>query len=166
MTQHLILGGARSGKSSYAEQCALNLSSTPVYIATATAEDKEMRARIARHQSDRAKVWRLIEEPLDLASAINNINDKSVVLVDCLSLWLSNCLHADIWQQHKTEFLKQISSTQHDLILVSNEVGMGVVPMGELSRQFVDQAGWLHQALAEHCDAVTLIIAGLPQKLK
>ena len=94
MTQHLILGGARSGKSSYAEQCALNLSSTPVYIATATAEDKEMRARIARHQSDRAKVWRLIEEPLDLASAINNINDKSSGrLLKPVAFKLSTCRH-------------------------------------------------------------------------
>ena len=166
MTHHLILGGARSGKSSYAEQCALRLSKTPIYIATATAGDKEMQARIDKHQSDRSDAWLLIEEPIQLARTISKLSQDRVIIVDCLTLWLSNCLHAGNWQAQRNDFIKQIESWQHDLFLVSNEVGMGIVPMGELSRKFVDEAGWLHQTLARHCHQVTQVIAGLPQKLK
>ena len=166
MNHHLILGGARSGKSTYAEQCALSLSENPIYIATAQAGDEEMQTRIKKHQDDRSAHWQLIEEPLELAESIANIKQQSVILVDCLTLWLSNCLHEQCWQKQQKAFLEQINLSQHQLILVSNEVGLGVIPMGALSRQFVDQSGWLHQTLAQHCERVTQVIAGLPQKLK
>ena len=166
MTHHLVLGGARSGKSSYAEQCALRLSANPIYIATADAGDNEMVARIAKHKNDRSNAWHIIEEPLRLAEVINSVKQPNVIMIDCLTLWLSNCLHKESWQSHKDDFLETIKLSKHKLILVSNEVGMGIVPMGALSRQFVDEIGWLHQTLAQHCDNVTQVVAGLPQKLK
>ena len=146
MTHHLILGGARSGKSRFAEKCALALSNKPIYLATGTAQDTEMQNRISRHQTDRAssqKNWALIEEPLDIARSIESPSQQSVILIDCLTMWLSNCLSLesgwDIWQTNKEAFLETIKSSHHDLIFVSNEVGMGIIPMGQLSRQFVDE---------------------------
>ncbi|WP_235839690.1 bifunctional adenosylcobinamide kinase/adenosylcobinamide-phosphate guanylyltransferase [Cognaticolwellia mytili] len=188
----LIIGGARSGKSALAERYA-KLSNLPViYIATAQAFDSEMQQRIAQHQADRPDHWLLIESPLFLAktiaSAIENNQQDICILVDCLTLWLSNSLckpnvevghtsecNLDYWQQEKQQFLIQLESIKQqagngqkrvEIILVSNEVGHGIVPMGELSRQFVDQAGWLHQAIASIADNVEFVMAGLPLTLK
>jgi len=173
---HLILGGARSGKSSYAErlvrELALNNNKELVYLATATAKDDEMAARIQRHQRDRSKEsWRLIEEPLDLASVLRESTQAQCILIDCLTLWLSNCLHelpehGDQWVERKRAFLTALGDCPSDVVMVTNDVGSGIVPVGELSRRFVDEAGWLHQRLAEHCEHVTLVIAGLANKLK
>ena len=170
---NLIIGGARSGKSRLAEQRARQSGTEQVYIATATAGDTEMAERIARHQKDRAQHgWETIEEPHDLAlSLAANTDNNQSVLVDCLTLWLSNCLHAGNWRQQKVrfiEFLEGFSQRESDarIILVTNETGLGVVPMGELSRQFVDEAGFLHQEIAAISDQVTLVVAGLPTELK
>ena len=174
---HLILGGARSGKSSFAETRAEQLalsekSATPgtrlVYIATATAEDNEMKHRIEQHQRSRSQFWIVIEEQIKLTDVLKGITEPSVILVDCLTLWLSNCLHDDeaVWKQQKNQLLSYLPNTKHDLIFVSNEVGHGIVPLGKLSRTFVDESGWLHQSLASICTEVTMVIAGLPQKLK
>jgi len=183
----LIIGGARSGKSALAEQVA-KASNWPItYIATAQALDEEMLQRISQHQADRPEHWALVEAPLQLANAIDstlaNSKQGSCILVDCLTLWLSNSLcqaNADsvarvagnlaYWQQEQQQFLTLLEKIQQqdniDLILVSNEVGHGIVPMGELSRQFVDQAGWLHQAIARLADRVEFVMAGLPLTLK
>jgi len=179
---HLILGGARSGKSTYAENCAidafsnnqlaqqsseqLNNQAKLIYLATATAGDNEMSERIRHHQERRNADWQLIEEPLDLANIINNANSNTTILVDCLTLWLSNCLHREVWLQQRTDLLNALTETTANIIMVSNEVGSGIVPMGELSRQFVDESGWLHQQIASIADKVDLVVAGLPLSLK
>ncbi|MBX2808348.1 MAG: bifunctional adenosylcobinamide kinase/adenosylcobinamide-phosphate guanylyltransferase [Cellvibrionaceae bacterium] len=169
--KHLILGGARSGKSRYAEQQAQSLSETSqrqvVYIATATAGDGEMAARIEAHQQRRPRVWQLIEAPVQLADVVMQFSSPhDCLLIDCLSLWLSNCLHQQQWALQRDNFIKALAQTQATVFLVSNEVGSGIVPMGELSRQFVDESGRLHQQLAACCDRVSLVVAGLPLALK
>ena len=175
--KHLILGGARSGKSSYAEKLVLELAQehnkASVYVATATAQDQEMAERIQRHQRDRStNQWQLIEEPIELATVLNNAKPEQCLLIDCLTLWLSNCLLDDSkmaapnWSERKNVFLESLQKSPADVVLVSNEVGSGIVPMGELSRRFVDEAGWLHQRLAEQCHHVTQVIAGLSKPLK
>lgn len=166
---HLILGGARSGKSTYAEKTAIELAGNRrkrVYIATASAGDSEMSERIQQHQQRRDEEWHLVEEPIELATQICRLNAGDVVLVDCLTLWLSNCLHQECWPTQRDALIDTLSTTEANIIMVSNEVGSGIVPMGELSRQFVDHSGWLHQALAERCDTVTLVVAGLAMPLK
>lgn len=170
--KHLVLGGARSGKSTFAEGLALELhkqendTNTLIYIATATAGDSEMSNRIQQHQSRRNDQWQTIEEPLELAQTLLSCPADSTILVDCLTLWLSNCLYHDNWNSHKTQLLDAIPNISAKVIFVSNEVGSGIVPMGELSRQFVDESGWMHQRLAELCSDVSLIVAGLPLALK
>ena len=167
----LIAGGARSGKSSYALKRAEEARGDHIFIATATAthDDAEMASRIARHKAERGDSWGLVEEPLDVAAAIGRCGENQIVLVDCLTLWLTNWLCAnegDHWKRQKTAFLEQLKSTQADIFLVTNEVGMGVVPMGQLSRDFVDEAGWLHQDIAAIADRVTMVTFGLPTVLK
>lgn len=163
----LILGGARSGKSSLAEQRALHSGLECVYVATATADDSEMRERIAHHQLRRDTGWTLVEEPVALADSLQNQHDSGrCIVVDCLTLWLSNCLHHQCWRHESERLLEVLPSLSGHIILVSNETGLGVVPMGELSRQFVDEAGFLHQRLATLCQQVTLTVAGLPLSLK
>lgn len=170
--KHLVLGGARSGKSTFAENLALEqltLKKTDkpiIYIATATADDTEMSDRIQQHQSRREQQWQTVEEPIYLANALAKCPSESIILVDCLTLWLSNCLHKNNWELQKTKFLETIATLNSTIILVSNEVGSGIVPMGELSRQFVDESGWLHQRLAQQCTDVSLIVAGLASPLK
>lgn len=181
---HLILGGARSGKSSLAEKCAAQLNLPVTYIATAPALDKEMQKRIAIHQQDRPEQWQTVESPLNLAAAIdeqinealNNtspLSNGQCILIDCLTLWLTNCLcdhDLAYFEQEKQQLLITLANSQkqHNLhiFLVSNEVGHGIVPMGNLSREFVDQAGWLHQAIAKIADKVDFVMAGLPLTLK
>ena len=171
MNKHLILGGARSGKSYYAEQqaltCAKNNKQQCWYIATATIGDHEMQRRVEQHQHNRDSQWRLVEEPLDLAQVIQqHASKKDCLLIDCLTLWLTNALTQQQWMQRKKDFLEALVGSQASIFMVSNEVGSGIVPLGELSRQFVDESGWLHQELATLCDDVTLVVAGLPVNLK
>lgn len=165
--KHLVLGGARSGKSRFAEQRALNLQQPCFYVATGWAGDDEMSQRIAMHQQQRNKHWQLVEEPLSLATALQNMDGRDhIILVDCLTLWLSNTLQHEQWPQQKQALFNVLPQLQADIIFVSNEVGSGIVPLGELSRTFVDQAGWLNQTLAQVCERVTLVVAGLELHLK
>ncbi len=168
--KQLILGGARSGKSRYAEQQATSSNKQVYYIATATADDGEMQQRIALHQQQRPAHWQLIEEPMNLSATLKAYNSTEYcLLVDCLTLWLSNCLAYDsveYLQNQQNDLLETLKQIKSDVIFVSNEVGQGIVPMGELTRTFVDEAGQMHQQLAQVCDQVTFIVAGLPQILK
>jgi adenosylcobinamide kinase/adenosylcobinamide-phosphate guanylyltransferase len=173
---HLVLGGARSGKSRYAEQAAhaafvqttklKQINRSLIYLATATAGDDEMKSRITHHQQRRGPEWQLFEEPLDLAQVVDNATSETTILIDCLTLWLSNCLHNDCWPELRTKFLTSLEHSSGNIIMVSNEVGSGIVPMGELSRQFVDESGWLHQQIAKIASDVTLVVAGLEMPLK
>lgn len=177
---HFILGGARSGKSRFAEQQTLELSvkqgKKTVYIATATAIDAEMDSRIIKHQHDRGDSWQLIECPLALAETLTDLDNNNVYLLDCLTLWLNNQLYAvheenrDQQAQHlQTEIDKlatRLASVNADIIIVSNEVGLGVIPMGESTRLYVDYCGWLNQKVAELSDKVTLVTAGIPLCIK
>lgn len=168
--QTLVLGGARSGKSRFAEQLALSSQKPVIYLATANAGDTEMQARIDRHKSERSRRWQLVEEPLALADALlAHSNEHNCILVDCLTLWLSNCLcqHGEkFWLAQQASLLEALERLPGQVIFVSNEVGHGIVPLGELSRQFVDHSGWLHQALAQRVARVEFMIAGLAQTLK
>ena len=166
----LILGGARSGKSALAERLALESGKEVVYIATAQAHDAEMAARIAHHRDRRPAHWQSVEEPLALAGALRAYaRPDRCVLVDCLTLWLSNLLGDTDDQRLGREYeglLEVLPALPGELLFVSNEVGLGVVPMGELTRRFVDEAGRLHQALAARCERVLFVAAGLPLPLK
>lgn len=167
--KQLILGGVRSGKSGLAEQLCSDSDKQVIYIATATAGDDEMTKRIARHRADRPSQWPTVEEPIALAEALASYNDeKYCLMVDCLTLWLTNNLLAEVdcWQQQKQALLTLLDDFKGDIIFVSNEVGLGIVPLGELSRRFSDEAGWLHQALAKKCQRVIFVVAGLPQVFK
>ncbi len=170
---HLILGGARSGKSSYAENLAKLCGKEVVYVATATADDKEMKDRILNHKNGRSNEWSLIEEPFLLSSVVNEFFSKDkAILIDCLTLWLSNWLCKNIdsqksnWDEECDNFIGSLKETTNTIFIVSNEVGSGIVPMGELSREFSDKAGWLNQSVAMVADMVTLVVAGLPLELK
>lgn len=204
---HLVLGGARSGKSRYGEALVRQytaLGFDACYVATAQALDDEMATRIAKHQAGRSDdgiEWQLFEESLALTALLKQLAKPGrVILVDCLTLWLTNQLLAsnvDIddepaptewnatdfatstfavstsddkahasWQAEKTAFVDSLVELEGVVILISNEVGSGIVPLGELSRQFVDEAGWLNQAVATLADNVTLVVAGLPLALK
>lgn len=168
--RELILGGVRSGKSALAEQRAIESGLPVTYIATATAGDAEMAARIAHHQQQRPAEWQVVEEPLSLASVLQtHAAADHCILVDCLTLWLTNLLLADelsLFEQERDALLELLPSLPGHTILVSNEVGLGIVPLGELSRRFADEAGRLHQQLAARCERVTFVAAGLPLTLK
>lgn len=167
----LYLGGARSGKSRLAEQRAQASGLEKVYIATATAEDGEMVERIAHHQDQRQHAgWLSVEEPLALARVLKQYASPSrCILVDCLTLWLSNQLFSKEGEglaEAKTSLLALLAELPGHIILVSNEVGQGIVPIGEINRRFVDESGRLHQQIAELADRVVLVTAGLEQILK
>jgi adenosylcobinamide kinase/adenosylcobinamide-phosphate guanylyltransferase len=166
----LILGGARSGKSALAERLAFASGRAVVYVATAQARDGEMAERIAHHRARRPAEWLCVEEPLALADALHrHARADRCVLVDCLTLWLSNLLgdaEPARFQRERAALLDTLPTLPGDILLVSNEVGQGIVPMGELSRRFVDEAGRLHQALAQTCERVFFVVAGLPLALK
>lgn len=164
----LVLGGARSGKSRLAEGLAHETGLKRIYLATATAGDDEMRARIAHHRSQRSDAWRTIEEPLELVEALaRQAGDDRVILVDCLTLWLSNLMHAarDVAAeaQRLTDWLRTPPGA---VILVSNEVGLGLVPDTPLGRDFRDAQGRLNQAIAASVSDVVFVAAGLPLWLK
>ncbi|EOQ69400.1 bifunctional adenosylcobinamide kinase/adenosylcobinamide-phosphate guanylyltransferase [Acinetobacter pittii] len=166
----LILGGARSGKSRLAEQTAISMQLAVTYVATAQALDPEMQNRIVHHQNQRPLHWSLVEEPLLLAKALQKIDSPNqIILVDCLTLWLTNLLLLDdqsVQQRECEQLLKVLPTLQSEIILVSNETGLGVVPLGEISRRFVDEAGRLHQALGQIADKVVFCVAGFPMILK
>jgi adenosylcobinamide kinase/adenosylcobinamide-phosphate guanylyltransferase len=172
--KYLILGGARSGKSSYAESLATNIESllkSVVYVATATANDSEMKHRIEHHQNTRPSHWRLVEEPYYLSKVVeDNNSEKCILLIDCMTLYVTNWLCRDkkleLWQQEKNQFLKALAFSKATIFIVSNEVGSGIIPLGELTRSFVDEAGWLNQALGKISQQVILVVAGLPLSLK
>jgi adenosylcobinamide kinase/adenosylcobinamide-phosphate guanylyltransferase len=172
----LILGGARSGKSRFAEELVLRSKLKAVYIATATANDPEMEARIKHHQKQRGNQWQNIEEPIEIIQKLQQtVSNKNFVLVDCLTLWLTNLLLGNEQEKQNkvidveqkiNELCHVLKDLEGDVIFVSNEVGLGIVPMGELSRQFCDLAGQLHQRLAKQCDQVIFMVAGIPQTIK
>lgn len=165
----LILGGARSGKSRLAEQRALESGLEVTYVATATAGDDEMAIRIAHHQRQRPSQWSLLEEPLSLAAVLEqHASGGRCLLVDCLTLWVSNLLgeNNERCDMEIEKLLRLLPNLEGEIILVSNEVGLGIVPLGEQTRRFVDEVGRLHQQLATLCGRVTLVAAGLPLTLK
>ena len=164
----LILGGARSGKSRYAEDTALGLQLRPIYVATGAAGDVEMAVRVAAHQARRDRRWQTIEEPLDVAQVLaRESTAESVILIDCLTLWLSNLMAAgrDI-AGARDGLLAALAAAPGPVIMVSNEVGLGIVPMNPLTRQFRDEAGYLHQAVAALAAQVVFMAAGLPLVMK
>lgn len=166
----LILGGARSGKSRLAEQLAAASGPDVLYVATSQALDGELTERVALHRQRRPAHWRLVEEPLQLARVLrDNARTGRCLLVDCLTLWLTNLLMLEDAERlvlEREALLACLADLPGEIIFVSNETGMGIVPLGELTRRYVDEAGWLHQALAERCQRVVLVVAGLPLTLK
>jgi len=166
----LILGGARSGKSRFAERLAADSGLAVTYIATSQALDGEMTERIAHHRERRPAHWTLVEEPLQLARVLcEQAAAQRCLLVDCLTLWLTNLLMLDDaarLAEERNALLECLDGLPGRILLVSNETGLGVVPLGELTRRYVDEAGWLHQAVAERAQRVTFMVAGLPMTLK
>lgn len=170
MSATLILGGARSGKSALAERLAMASGREVIYLATGQAGDSEMAERIAQHRRRRPAQWTTVEEPRELARVLNGYaREDRCLLVDCLTLWLSHTLFdADpaCFARERAALLDVLPELPGEILLVSNEIGLGVVPMGEVSRRFVDEAGWLHQAVAALCPRVLFVAAGLPLALK
>lgn len=168
--KQLILGGARSGKSAIAERLATESGSEVLYIATATSGDGEMAERIEKHRERRPDHWLLAEEPLRLAETLKaQAREGRCILVDCLTLWLTNIMFMDEGRYFKNEMdalLETLPQLPGEIIMVSNEIGLGIVPMGEMSRQFQDESGLLHQNVAAISDRVVLTVAGLPHTLK
>ncbi|WP_434458035.1 bifunctional adenosylcobinamide kinase/adenosylcobinamide-phosphate guanylyltransferase [Stutzerimonas urumqiensis] len=166
----LILGGARSGKSRLAERLARESGLAVTYVATSQPLDTEMARRIEGHRARRPAAWQLVEEPLALAETLlAHAGGDRCLLVDCLTLWLTNLLLAEEparLSREREALLEALVTVPGRVLLVSNETGLGVVPMGELSRRYVDEAGWLHQAIAERADRVVFTVAGLPMVLK
>ena len=168
--QELILGGVRSGKSRLAEQRARDSGLRVVYIATAIAGgDPDIDHRIRQHRARRPSSWTVVEEPLALGQVLRaHASPQRCVVVECLTLWLTNllCAAPDQLERERRNLTDTLPALAGDIILVSNETGLGVVPLGVLSRRFVDASGELHQSLAAICDRVTLAVAGLPIPLK
>jgi len=187
MTIHLILGGARSGKSAYAEKLATDSGLPVTYIATAQIYDDEFKTRVQHHKDRRPKDWQIIEESHYLADATGLIHSSAglqanihegcrhdnCIIIDCLTLWLAQCICPECappegvnWSEQREKLLNTLPKLQGNIILVSNEVGMGIVPLGEINRQFQDEQGRLNQAVAAIADQVTFVAAGLPLHLK
>lgn len=177
----LVLGGARSGKSAFAERLAQASGKDVIYLATAQARDGEMATRIAHHRAQRPAGWPTVEEPIQLGAALlGQAAPGRLLLVDCLTLWLSNLMFAsgeqypevgDIvlpeqFHRERTHLLKALEEISCDVVLVSNEVGMGIVPYGAISRAFLDEAGRLNQAVAASVERAVFVAAGLPLYLK
>jgi adenosylcobinamide kinase/adenosylcobinamide-phosphate guanylyltransferase len=168
--KQLILGGVRSGKSRLAGQVALDSGLAVTYVATALSGDAEMQQRITRHRQCRPDDWTVLEAPYALAGCLKEQAGIDIcLLVDCLTAWLSNllCAEDDIrFEQEMAALLEVLPTLPGQIILVSNETSMGIIPLGELTRRFCDEAGLLHQTLARQCDRVVLSVAGLPHVLK
>ncbi len=170
----LVLGGTRSGKSRYAEKQAIASAKEVVYIATAKVSDGEMQQRIDLHRQQRLQHWKTVEESVHLAGTIKkHAQNNNYLLVDCLTLWLSNIMfdkNGEFQQQQleteKQALLDVLVDFSGHIILVTNELGLGLVAMDKMTRQFVDEAGLLHQQIAALSDKVVMVTAGLPQRLK
>ncbi len=163
-----VIGGARSGKSSFTLNEASKVQGQKAYIATAEALDEEMKARIEKHKKERGSEWDTHEEPIKISAVLSDIKNKySVIVLDCLTVWLSNIMQnrLDIENEIST-FVKSLEDSLCHVFIVSNEVGMGIVPDNELARRFRDLAGFLNQKVAEIADRVYLVTAGIPLKIK
>ena len=164
----LVLGGARSGKSGFAERMVLESGLAPVYVATGRIFDDEMGDRIAKHRQQRGDAWKTVEEPLDLEAVLaREARQGNAVLVDCLTLWITNLMmaEADIVAR-STELCRALDGVEGPVVLVSNEVGMGIVPENRMAREFRDHAGRLHQQIAALAAQVYFVAAGLPLRMK
>jgi adenosylcobinamide kinase/adenosylcobinamide-phosphate guanylyltransferase len=167
MTTILITGGARSGKSTRAEARARTFAGKPVYIATAEALDSEMSERIAKHRARRGSDWLERETPLELVAALVETDGGGARLVDCLTLWLSNLMHAERdWEKEALLLVEALRRQKSPVVLVTNEVGLGIVPDNALARRFRDAAGILNQMVARAADEVEFVVAGLPMRVK
>jgi adenosylcobinamide kinase/adenosylcobinamide-phosphate guanylyltransferase len=164
----LVLGGARSGKSAFAEQLVAGTGRTRHYVATGRAWDEEMRERIARHRLDRGEGWETHEEPIELVRQLELLNDPAnVILVDCLTLWVTNLMMEErVMAEEFARLAAYLPKMSAKLVIVSNEVGMGIVPENRMARDFRDHAGRLHQAVAASATEVYFVAAGLPLKMK
>jgi adenosylcobinamide kinase/adenosylcobinamide-phosphate guanylyltransferase len=163
----LVLGGASSGKSTFAEKLILNTGLAPVYIATAQVFDAEMAAKIAHHQDKRGAGWNTIEEPIAVANVLTKVNVDQAVLLDCATLWLTNIILGEHdLEQHSAKLIAAFKSCSAPIVVVSNEVGQGIVPDNALSRRFRNAQGMLNQEIAAQADAVIAVMAGLPLVLK
>lgn len=171
------VGGARSGKSTLATARAREHSDDVCCIVTALESDSEMKARITAHRKDRPSAWKVIEEPIRLGAALDAVDRKyAVVLIDCLTIWTANCLWPresslavpayDTWRQEREAFLSALRACASHVVIVSNEVGTGIIPANAASRVFVDEQGWLNQSVAATCDEVFQAVAGIPLRLK
>jgi adenosylcobinamide kinase/adenosylcobinamide-phosphate guanylyltransferase len=181
MTRTLVLGGARSGKSAYAERLAAASGKQVIYLASATAGDAEMAARIAHHRARRPPAWTTVEAPVALGDQLLRWSSpERLVIVDCLTLWLSNLLFSAgtvypevgelelpaLFHQQREQLERAVTQCAGDLVLVSNEVGLGLMPMGAIARRFMDEQGRLNQAMAAQCERALFVAAGLPLILK
>ncbi len=169
MSTHLSIGGARSGKSRHAQDLVLATGLRPVYVATsAVADDLEFEARVQRHRRDRGEGWTTVEEPLDLVGALAAaLGPDTAVVVDCLTLWLTNVAFAERDVEAETSALCALLSDAGGFVaLVTNEVGQGIVPMHAMTRRFRDDQGRLNQAVAAAVDRVDLLVAGIPVRVK
>lgn len=179
--RRLILGGARSGKTSHAISLAQSLATARnvevTYVATAQALDEEMQHRISLHRAERPATWRTLEAPTKLAQALAGQDPHSILVIDCMTLWLSNALLQDFrddaptaalpaWEAERSAFLQWLQQRRGDVLLISNEVGAGIVPLAPVARRFQDEQGRLNQALAALCEHVTLVVAGVPVAIK
>ena len=168
MSFTLVIGGARSGKTRYAlEQAQARGASRRVMIATAQALDEEMAQRIARHRAERGAAWATVEAPLDLTGAVERLKAGEAAVVDCLTLWLSNLMLGDLDVATAVAGTAQaLAASPAEVLVVTNEVGQGIVPDNALARRFRDEAGWMNQAMATAAGRVVLVTAGLPLVLK
>lgn len=165
---HLITGGERSGKSAYGQKIAESLTESPVYLATAQIWDHEFEERVERHQADRGPSWKTIEEQIQLSTVLP-VN--AVVLIDCVTLWLTNIFHQ--CENEKDSSLK-VACEEFDklrnyggtLLIITNEIGMGVHAQTKIGRDFVEVQGWVNQYIARYADEVTLMVSGMPLKVK
>lgn len=179
--RRLIIGGARSGKTAHAIALAKSLSAARgvnvTYVATAQALDREMEHRISLHRAERPATWRTLEAPTGLAQAVSGQESSNILIIDCMTLWLSNALLQDFredastaplptWEAERDKFLQWLSSARTEVLLISNEVGMGIVPLAPVARRFQDEQGRLNQLLAAACDQVTLVVAGIAVPIK
>ena len=179
--RHLVLGGARSGKTRHALHTAVSLErelgADVLYVATAEDGDAEMQERIARHREERPAHWRTVEAPRQLGRILMDLPPNAIVVVDCLTLWLSNALLRDFreeaplqalpaWNAECQELMSYLAHARHSIILVSNEVGGGIVPLAPVARRFQSEQGWLNQAVAAVCERVTFTVAGIPLQVK
>ena len=163
----LVTGGARSGKSGFAERLTTALGPDPIYIATAQAHDSEMQERISLHQARRGADWRTVNAPLDVAGALKECDGKGPRLLDCLTLWLTNhMLAGNDWRQEARKLVAALMSQSSPVVVVTNEVGAGIVPENALARAFRDAAGQVNQDVAAITDEVYLVVSGQPLRVK